>query len=84
MGFGGAKRWGWGDALKSSFGVAMQVTRGRAVFMEKRASHYVKYCYIENLLQVLLGTAKDFIGYLFSLYYCCFVSIEIGKAKSTI
>ena len=34
---------------------------------------------------VLLGTVKDFIGYLFSLYFCCFtyfVSIEIGKGIS--
>ena len=34
-----------------------------------------------------LGTVEDFIGYLFSLYYCCFtcfVSIENGKAKSSI
>ena len=43
----------------------------------KRSSHYVIWtievlCYIETLLQVLLGTVKDFIGYLFFLYYCCF------------
>ena len=26
---------------------------------------------IETLLQVLLGTVKDFIEYIFSLYFCC-------------
>ena len=33
---------------------------------------------------VLLGTVKEFIGYLFSLYFCCFayfVSIQFGKGK---
>ena len=45
-------------------------------------SHYVILLY-SNFIAIL--TVKDFIGYLFSLNYCCFtclVSIEIGKAKS--
>ena len=46
-------------------------------------SHYVIMLYWNFV--VLLDTVKDFIGYLFSLYFCCFtyfVSIEIGKGKS--
>ena len=42
----------------------------------------------EDCLEVCLtSTVKDFIGYLFPLYYCCFTcftSIGIGKTKSTI
>ena len=64
--------------------MAIKATR-REHFNGKGVSHY--YC-VETLLQVLLGTVSYFIGYyLFSLYYCpstCFVSIEIGKAKSAI
>ena len=33
--------------------------------------------YFETLLGVLSGIVKDFIGYLFSLNYCCFIFIEI-------
>ena len=81
---GGKKGGGGGDALRWSFGVAMHAKRGRVVFIGKGDSHYVNYCYIETLLQVLLGIVIDFIGFPFSLYYCCFVSIEIGNAKSAV
>ena len=42
---------------------------------------YVILLYCETLLQVLLGTVKDFIGYLFSLYYCCFTCLRLAKPK---
>ena len=69
---------------------AMQATREGSC-NGKGSSHNVIWtievlCCMETLLQVLLGTVKDFIGYIFSLYFCCltyFVSIiEFGKAKS--
>ena len=69
------------DALKSLFGVEMQATRERLIWGRR------VLCCIETLLLVLLGTAKDFTEYLFSLYYCCFnyfLSIAIDKAKSAI
>ena len=55
--------------------------------MGKGASPYVILLNWNFIIKVLLGTVKDFMGYLFSLYYCgftCFVSIEIGFAKSVI
>ena len=45
--------------------------------------HYVTLLYWNFIF--LLGTVKDFIGFLFSLYFCCFtyfVSTEIGKGKT--
>ena len=81
MGFGqaGAKRCGgclkvisWGWWCKSQKG---------ALLIGKAGSHYVILLYCETLLQVLLGTVKDFIGYLFSLYYCCFTCLRLAKPK---
>ena len=76
MGFGqaGAKWCGrcfisWGWRCKSQKG---------ALFIGKAGSHYVILLYCETLLQVLL---KDFIGYLFSLYYCCFTCFRLTKPE---
>ena len=83
-----------GDTLKLSFGLAMQATGGvgweggghGGVLMGKGGSHSLVLLYWSFIVS-LLGIVKDFIGYLFFLCYCgftCFVSTEIGKAKSAI
>ena len=54
---GGRGREGGGDASN----------KRDAFFIGKAGSHYVILLYCETLLQVLLVTVKDFIGYLFSL-----------------
>ena len=72
--------------------------RFKVIICGGNASHKVKgtgqflwgkggFHYVILLHWNLLGTVKYFIGYLSSLYYCClncFISIEIGKAKSAI
>ena len=75
MRFEGGKKWR--DALKLSFTVVMQATRmgGRGEGREGGGRGGV------------VGIVKDFIGYLFSLYCCCFtcfIFIEIAKAKNAI
>ena len=80
MGFGGGKRW-W-DALKSSFGMAMQATRGGSFYGEGEFS--LCNAVVLKLYLSLNGTVKDFIGYLISLYYSCFtcfIFIEISRPK---
>ena len=55
-------------------------------FYSEQGSHY-KILLHWNFIISLTWYVKDFIGYLFLLYYCfltCFVSVEIGKAKSAI
>ena len=67
----------WGDNITHKLGT---------LFIGKAGSHCVMLLFCETLY-VLLGTVKNFIGYLFSLYYCCFncfISTEIGKVKSVI
>ena len=81
MGFGGGKRW-W-DALKSSFGMAMQATRGGGSFYGEGEFSLCNAVVLKLYLS-LNGTVKDFIGYLISLYYSCFtcfIFIEIGRPK---
>ena len=86
MGFGqaGPKRCGgclivinWEWRCKSQKGRG----GGGSFHIGKAGSHYVILLYCETLLQVLLGTVKDFIGYLFSLYYCCFTCLRLVKPK---
>ena len=82
MGFGGVKRGGGGRVKFIICGSKCKANRGRPVYMGTDDSHYVILLY-SNFIAIL--TVKDFIGYLFSLNYCCFtclISIEIGKAKS--
>ena len=72
---------GGGGVLKShQLGVAMQVTKSGTLFIGKAGSRYVILLYCETLLQFLLGL-KDFIGYLFSRYYCCFTCLRLPKPK---
>ena len=74
-----------GIALEKQLRVGNPSHKGEgAILMGKGGgSHYVIMLYWNFI--VILGTVKDFIGYLFSLYFCCFiyfVSIAIGKGKS--
>ena len=70
------------DTLKSSIeGDDASHKRG-ALFIGKADSHYVILLYCKTLLQVLMGiSVKDFIGYLFSLYYYCFTCLRLAKPK---
>ena len=78
---GGGGGGGGGGVLKShQLGVAMQVTKSGTLFIGKVGSRYVILLYCETLLQFLLGV-KDFIGYLFSRYYCCFTCLRLPKPK---
>ena len=73
----------WGMLKSHRLGLVMQVTKGGSFHREGRFSlcKYVILLYCETLLQDLLGTVKDFIGYLFSLYYCCFTCLRLVKPK---
>ena len=62
--------------------VAMQVTKGGGdLFIGTAGSHYIILLYCEMLLQIWVYTVKDFIGYLFSLRYCCFRGLRLAKPK---
>ena len=37
--------------------------------------------YIYIYIYIYIYTVKDFIGYLFSLYYCCFTCLRLAKPK---
>ena len=51
-------------------------------FIGKAGSHYVILLYCETLLQVFLSIyCKRFYQYLFSLYYCCFMSLRLTRPK---
>ena len=68
---------------KTMSGCQCKPQGGGGILMGKGGSRYVILLYWNFI--VLLDTVKGFIGYLFSLYFCCFtyfVSIEIGKGKS--
>ena len=41
----------------------------------------MSYCCIENLLEVLLGTVKDFIGYLFSYISAVLYLLRLARPK---
>ena len=71
----------WGMLKSHRLGVAMQVTKSGALFIGKAGSHYVKLLYCEAFLSYWVYIAKDFIGYLFSLYYCCFTCLRLTKPK---
>ena len=83
MGFGGAVV---GDVLKSfrgGGGGGQCKPQEGGLFLIGKEGGILTICNTAETL--LLGTLKDFIGYLLSLNFCCFtcfVSTEIGKAKS--
>ena len=82
MGFGGAVV---GDVLKSFRGEGGGQCKPQegGLFLIGKEGGILTICNTAETL--LLGTLKDFIGYLLSLNFCCFtcfVSTEIGKAKS--
>ena len=60
--------WGW--RYKSQKG---------ALFIGKAGSHYIILLYYETLCGVY--TVKDFIGYLFLIYCCCFACLRLAKSK---
>ena len=71
----------WGMLKSHQLEVVMQVTKRELFSCREGRSHYVILLYCETLLQVLLSTVKDFTGYLFSLYYCCFTCLRLAKPK---
>ena len=64
-------------------GVAMQVTKGDSFHREGSFSLCNKYCCIVKLYckSYWVYTVKDFIRYLFSLYYCCFMCLRLARPK---
>ena len=70
------------DAQKSSIGDGDASHKRGTLFIGKAGSHYVILPYFETLLQFLLGIyLKDFIRYLFALYYCCFTCLRLARPK---
>ena len=63
--------------------VAMQVTKGGALFIEKAGSYCVILLYCGILWQVLLSLyCKKFYWMLpFTIYYCCFTCLRLAKPK---
>ena len=81
MVFGQAGAKGYGGCLKAiNLGSDPSHKKG-ALFIGKADSHYVILLYCETFLQLLLGTVKDFIGYRFLLYYCCFTCLSLAIPK---
>ena len=72
----------FGQAGAKSCGGCLKVINCGWRKSQKRGT-YVIMLYCETLLQVLLGTytVTDFIGYLFSLYYCCFTCLSLARPK---
>ena len=76
----------WWILKSHNQGVVIQVTKG-GLFIGKAGSHYVICCIVKcNMLyckSYWVYTVKDFIGCLFSPYYCCFMCLRLAnKAKS--
>ena len=71
----------WGCLEVINWGCRCKSQKGGFFHIGKAGSHFVILLYYETLLQVLLGTVKDFIGYLFSLYYWCYKCLRLVKPK---
>ena len=69
--------------LSHQLGVAMQVTKGAALFIGKAGSHCVILLYCETLLQVLLGiySKRFYWRPLFTILLLLYVFV-VGKAKT--
>ena len=82
MGFGQAAAKRCGDSQNSSIGGCDASHKRGAFFIGKAGSHCVIYiCCIVKLhyKSYWVYTVKDFIEYLFSLYYCCFTCLRLAK-----
>ena len=77
----------WGILKSHQLGVAMQVTKEGSLHREDRFSvcncdKCSHYCIVKLYCKSYwVYTVKDFIGYLFSLYYCCFTCLRLAKPK---
>ena len=73
--------------LKShQLGVATQVTKGELLSQGMQVLTMQCYCIVKLYCKSYwVDTVKDFIGYLFSLYYTAVLPrVEVGKAKCAI
>ena len=81
MGFGQAGEKRCGGCLKViNWGWRCKSQKGDSFHKEGRF-HYVILLYFENGKSYWVYTVKDFIGYLFSLYYSYFMCLRLTKPK---
>ena len=52
-----------------------------AISRHNSCAHCVILLYCETFSSYWVYTVKDFIGYLLSLYYCCFTCLRLAKPK---
>ena len=52
-----------------------------AISRHNSCAHCVILLYCETFSSYWVYTVKDFIGYMFSLYYCCFTCLRLAKPK---
>ena len=72
----------WGILKSHQLGVAMQVAKW-GLLSQGRQVLTMQYCCTVKLYCKPYGvyTVKDFIGYLSSLYCCCFTCLRLAKPK---